>query len=321
MNSATTSTLDPTARAFLDAIVSAGGPPIYTLSPHNARGVLDGAQAGPVDLLPADIEDFEIPGGPTGAVSLRIVRPEGSSEALPVVMYFHGGGWVLGNKGTHDRLVRELAVGANVAVVFVDYSPSPESRYPVAIEQGYAALQWIVANGTSKGLDPTRLAIAGDSAGGNLAIAVTMAAKDRNGPKVDFQLLFYPVTDANFDTASYHEFAEGYFLERKGMMWFWDCYAPDPATRAEPLASPLQATLDQLKGMPSTLVVNGKNDVLCDEGRAYAQRLKDAGVAVETALYPDTIHDFVMLNAISPTPAARSAIALANDTLRRVLHP
>lgn len=314
------SEMDPTVRSFLDALAAQNGPPIYSLSAYQARGVLEGAQAGPVDKFEADIEDLEIEGGPTGTVSLRIVKPVGASSNLPVVLYFHGGGWVLGGKNTHDRLIRELAIGANVAVVFVDYTLSPEARYPTAIEQGFAALQWVASNGSEKGLDASRIAIAGDSAGGNLATAVAMVSKNQSGPELKFQLLFYPVTDANFDTPSYLDFAEGYFLERKGMMWFWDNYAPDPESRQEALVSPLRASREQLSGLPETLVITGGWDVLRDEGQAYARRLMEAGVQTTATLYPDTMHDFVMLNVLCQTPAARSAIAQANDHLKRLLH-
>lgn len=314
------SKMDPTVRAFLDALAAQNGPPIYSLSAYQARGVLEGAQAGPVEKADADIQDLEIEGGPTGSVTLRIVKPIGATTNLPVVLYFHGGGWVLGGKATHDRLIREFAIGANVAVVFVDYTLSPEARYPCAIEQGYVALQWVTANGAEHGLDSSRIAIAGDSAGGNLATAVAMVAKNQGGPELKFQLLFYPVTDANFDTPSYLDFAEGYFLERKGMMWFWDNYAPDPESRQDALVSPLRASREDLSGLPETLIITGGWDVLRDEGQAYARRLMEAGVRTTSSLYPDTMHDFVMLNALSQTPATRAAIAQANDHLKRLLH-
>lgn len=313
-------TLDPTVRSFLDALIAGNGPPIYSLSAFQARGVLEGAQSGPVEKPEAEITDIEIPGGPTGTVNLRIVKPIGAPAALPVVLYFHGGGWVLGGKATHDRLVREIATGSDTAVVFVDYTLSPEARYPSAIEQGFTALTWVAENGAAHGLDSTRIAIAGDSAGGNLATAVAMVAQERGGPELKFQLLFYPVTDANFDTPSYLDFAEGYFLERKGMMWFWDNYAPDPETRSEALVSPLRAPIEKLSTLPETLVITGGWDVLRDEGQAYARRLMEAGVQTTSTLYPDTMHDFVMLNALCQTPAARAAIAQANDHIRRVLH-
>ncbi len=251
---------------------------------------------------------------------IRIVRPDGARGLLPVVMFIHGGGWILGDKNTHDRLVREIAVGANAAVVFVDYDRSPEARYPVAIEQAYAAMSHVVEHRRQLSVDPTRLAIVGDSVGGNMAAAVTLMARERRGPKIDFQVLFYPVTDANFDTGSYNTFANGPWLTKPAMQWFWNAYAPDVAARRQITATPLNASIDQLKGLPDALVIVDENDVLRDEGEAYARKLTEAGVRVESVRYNGTIHDFVMLNAIADTPATRGAIAQATTALRAVLY-
>jgi acetyl esterase len=227
-----------------------------------------------------------------------------------VVLYFHGGGWVLGDKETHDRLVRELATGAQATVVFVANTPAPEARYPVAIEQAYAATAWVARNGTAIGVDPARLALAGDSVGGNMVAAVTLLAKERQGPRIAFQLLFYPVTDASFDNASHTQFAEGPWLTRQAMGWFWDSYAPDVAVRNEPTASPLRASLAQLQGLPPALVITDENDVLRDEGEAYAHKLMAAGVPVTATRYLGAIHDFVLLNPIAQATAAlRAALA------------
>ncbi len=308
--------MEPRTKAFLDALAAKGGPQIHELSVEDARKVLSDAQSGEASKLPADIDDRKISAGPQGDVAIRIVRPQGGTDTLPVVMYFHGGGWVLGDKNTHDRLIREIAHGAQAAVVFVEYTPSPEARYPVAIEEAYAATKWIAENGRSLNLDTSRLIVAGDSVGGNMAAAVTLLAKERGGPSIDFQVLFYPVTDADFDTPSYQQFATGYFLTREGMKWFWNHYAPDVAKRKEPTASPLQASVDQLRGLPPALIINGECDVLRDEGEAYARKLIQAGVQVTAVRYLGTIHDFVMLNAITDTPAPRAAITLACDMLR-----
>jgi acetyl esterase len=308
--------VEPNTQAFLDELATQGGPQIYELSVEDARGVLSAAQGGKVLKLPAEVEDRTIPGGPKGPVAIRIVRPKSGTGALPVVVYFHGGGWVLGDVDTHDRLIREIANGAQAAVVFVDYSRSPEARYPVAIEEAYAATKWVSENGKTIDVDSSRLAVAGDSVGGNMAAVVTLLAKQRGGPKIDFQLLFYPVTDADFDTPSYQQFAQGYFLTREAMKWFWDHYAPDVAIRAQPMASPLQATIEQLRDLPPALVINGECDVLRDEGEAYARKLIQAGVQVTALRYMGTIHDFVMLDAVTDTPAARSAVAQANAALR-----
>lgn len=312
--------VEPNTQAFLDTLAAKGGPQIHELSVDAARGVLRVAQAGMIAKCPAEIEDRMIPGGPKGQIAIRIVRPTGSTGTLPGVMYFHGGGWVLGDVDTHDRLIREIANGAKAAVVFVNFSRPPEARYPVAIEEAYAATKWVSANGKAIHVDSSRLAVAGDSVGGNMAAAVTLLAKQRGGPPIHFQVLFYPVTDADFDTPSYQQFAQGYFLTRQSMKWFWDQYAPDAAIRMQATASPLRATIDQLRGLPPALVINGECDVLRDEGEAYARKLIQAGVHVTALRYMGTIHDFVMLNAITDTPAARSAIAQANDMLHKVFN-
>jgi len=310
-------TLELHTQQFIDSL--AGAPPIYTLSPADARSLLTRAQSIPVGRPPAQIEEVTFPVGPTGSVPIRVVRPAVNAGVLPVVMYFHGGGWVLGDRDTHDRLTREIAVGANAAVVFVDYDRSPEARYPVAIEQAYAATQYVADNGGSLRLDPLRLAVAGDSVGGNMAAAVTLMAKERQGPKIAFQVLLYPVTSADFDTPSYTQFAEGPWLTKRAMEWFWEAYLPDPAIRKEPTATPLNASLDQLESLPEALVIVDENDVLRDEGEAYARQLSDAGVRVTSVRYNGTIHDFVMLNALADTPAARGAIAQAAGALRGAL--
>jgi acetyl esterase/lipase len=312
--------LEPTTQKFIDALAAAGGPPIYTLSPDAARDVLAGAQAQPVAKLPASIEDTTFPVGPTGSARIRLVRPQGQSGVLPVVMHFHGGGWILGDKETHDRMTREIAVGANATVVFVDYDRSPEVQYPVAIEQAYAATKYVAEHGRELAVDPTRLALVGDSVGGNMAAAVTLMAKERRGPKIAFQVLFYPVTDTNFETGSYSAFADGPWLTRPAMEWFWNAYLPDVAARKQITATPLNASLEQLKGLPDALVIVDENDVLRDEGEAYARKLAQAGVRVTSIRYNGTIHDFVLLNALADTPAVRSALQQANDALRAALH-
>jgi len=312
--------IEPSIKSFLEDQNSQEGPQIYELSVKEALEVLLSVQKIDVNILPADIEDLNISGGPNGNVSIRIVRPKGIDDILPVVMYFHGGGWVLGDKNTHDRLIREIANGSNAAVVFVNYTPSPEAKYPVAIEEAYAATKYIAENGNKHNLDPSRLVAAGDSVGGNMAAVVAMMAKDRGGPDIIFQLLFYPVTDANFDTASYQEFATDHWLSIDAMKWYWDNYLPDKEKRKEPTASPLQASLNQLKDLPPAMVINGEFDILRDEGQAYAHKLIEAGVRVTAVRYLGTIHDFVMLNPITETPATRAAIKQANEMLRNVFN-
>src|SRR3954454_23830151 len=300
--------LEPASQEFVDG--TSTPPFIYELTPDEARKVLDDVQAKPIDKLPVD-DRWTTVQADVGDVRVRIVRPPGAEGALPVVLYMHGGGWVLGDAGTHDRLVRELAVGAGAAVVFVEYDRSPEARYPVAIEQGYAAALWIVGEGAANGLDPERLGIAGESVGGCMTAAIALMAQERGDVRFVHQSMYYPVTDAAMDTDSYREFAEGYYLSAKAMAWFWDCYAPDPLARAEPFASPLQASAEQLDGLPPTLVIVDEADVLRDEGEAYASRLPGAGVEVTTVRYDGAIHDFMMLNPLSDTRAVRAAIAQA----------
>ncbi|WP_424358115.1 alpha/beta hydrolase [Methanocella sp. MCL-LM] len=310
--------IEPEAKAFLDKINSARGPPIYKMTPADARAALTKVQhASKVSLPPADIEDLSILGGPRGRVSLRIVRPEGSTETLPAIMYFHGGGWVLGDKSTHDRLVREIADMTNSAVVFVDYSRSPEARYPVAIEECYRATEYIAESGEHHRIDGSSLVVAGDSVGGNMAAVVLMMAKQRKGPEIRLHVMFYPVTDAGMDTSSYRQYAEGYWLSREAMKWFWDQYLPDKAERKQPLASPLQASVDQLAGLPPAVIVTGEFDVLRDEGEAYAHKLIEAGVSVTAVRCIGTIHDFVMLNALAQSQATRCAIDLACDMITK----
>jgi acetyl esterase len=225
-------------------------------------------------------------------------------------------GWVFGSIQTHDRLMRELAVGAEAAVVFPEYRLSPEAKYPTAIEECYSVVKWVAEHGRELGMDPERLAVAGDSVGGNMTAAVTLLSRERGEPDIRLQLLFYPVTDAAFDTPSYHQFAEGYHLRRDAMMWFWDQYTTNPGERNEITASPLRASTEQLMRLPSALVVTAEADALRDEGEAYANKLREAGVRVTAVRFQGTIHDFVMLNALANTAAARGAIALATAWLR-----
>jgi acetyl esterase len=309
--------LEPATQAFVAGLPN--GPPIYTLTPTAARGVLSSVQASVrPHLVDAETADRVLPVGPGGATRIRVYRPQGAPGALPVVIYTHGGGWVLGGTDTHDRLVRELAVGAGAVVVFVDYDRSPEARFPTAIEQSYAVMSYVAQHPAAFGADPTRLAIAGDSVGGNMTVAVAMMAKERDGPKIAAQLLFYPVTDASMSTGSYAEFADGPWLTKKAMAWYWDQYLPDPAKRRDPHASPLNATPEQLRGLPRTLLLVDENDVLRDEGEAYGRKLAQAGVPVVSARYNGTIHDFMMLNPLAETPAVRAAVAQTVGYLRTV---
>lgn len=290
-------------------------PFLYEMAPADARKVLEDAQSAPVSKLPVDEEWITVP-AQVGDVQVRIIKARGTTGMLPVIVYMHGGGWILGNAGTHDRLVRELAVGARAALAFVEYPNSPEARYPTAVEQGYATAQWITRNGPSKGLDASRMAVAGESVGGNMTAALALMAKERGDVTFVQQSMYYPVTDAAMNSASYEQFATGYYLTRKAMEWFWDAYTTDPAQRAEITASPNQASTEQVTGLPPTYLCVDEADVLRDEGEAYAAKLRSAGVPVTTVRYNGTIHDFMLLNALSETRATRAAIGQATAFLR-----
>ncbi len=306
--------LQKDTQQFIDVLNKQGGKPIYTLTPTEARAVLSNAQANPAWLAPAVVVEktIEVDGK---KINLHIMRPKNDKKPLPVVMYFHGGGWILGDFKTHERFLRELTNAANAAIVFVDYSPAPEAKYPTQINEAYAATQWIAENGKALQLDTGKIAVAGDSVGGNMAIAVTLMAKEKKTPKIDFQLLFYPVTDANFDTESYKQFENGPWLTKKAMEWFWDAYLPSKDEAKKITASPLRASIADLEGLPPAFIITDQNDVLRDEGEAYANKLMQAGVPVTAVRYLGTVHDFVMLNALSQTPAAREAVNQAGHAL------
>ncbi|MGP9823943.1 alpha/beta hydrolase [Ectopseudomonas khazarica] len=306
-------------QGFLDALAAGAGQPPETLTPKDARGVLVGAQASvKVDLSGITVETrtIDVDGQ---SITLKVVRPEGARGVLPGFMFFHGGGWVLGDYPTHERLIRDLVVGSGAAAIYVDYTPSPEARYPTAINQAYAATKWVADNGSKIGVDGSRLAVAGNSVGGNMAAVVALKAKAAGTPKLRFQLLLWPVTDANFNNASYNQFAEGHFLTRGMMEWFWDNYTSDPKQRNEIYASPLRASLEQLQGLPPALVQTAEMDVLRDEGEAYARRLNAAGVAVTSVRYNGMIHDYGLLNVVAEVPAVRSAMDQAAQALKNSL--
>lgn len=315
--------LEPAAQAFADA--TANPPFVYELGVEGARKLLDDVQSAPVEKPDVNEKWITVP-ATVGDVRVRIVKPVGASapggtpDLLPTILYVHGGGWILGGTTTHDRLVRELAVGVGAAVVFVEYTRSPEAQYPVAIEQAYATAQWIVRDGASEGLDASRLAVAGDSVGGNMTAALTILAKQRGDVTFVHQSLYYPVTDAAQSTASYREFAHGPHLTAKAMAWFWDAYLPDFDRRGEITASPLRATTEDLAGLPEAFVVIDENDVLRDEGEAYARNLTAAGVPTTSVRYNGTIHDFMMLNPLRATAATTAALEQAVHVLRKALH-
>lgn len=308
--------LEQAAAQFARA--AAEPPAVYELAPQVARQVLEDIQAGSI-AKPDVVSTWTNVPTTDGHVPVRIVRPVGSLGVMPAVLYLHGGGWVLGSSATHDRLVRELAVGADAAIMFVEYDRAPEAGYPVALEQAYAVARWVHEQGDTVGVDPARLAIAGDSAGGNLAAALAILATQRGDVRFVHQSLYYPVTEAAQDTHSYREFAHGPHLTATAMAWFWDAYVPDAAMRGEITASPLRASIEELAGLPEAFIVVDECDVLRDEGEAYARRLIAAGVRCTSVRYNGTIHDFMMLNALRETAATTAAIGQAVHVLREAL--
>ena len=303
--------LEPAAQDFADA--NANPPQLYDLPVDKGRKIVDSVQDGDIPAPPVAITDLMIGGGPSGQVSIKMFRPQDASGVLPVLLFTHGAGWVFGDAHTHGRLVAELATRAGAAAVFTNYSLSPEAKYPTALE-------WIAAHGAGQGLDPARIAVAGDSVGGNMTTAITIMAKQRGGPHIAAQLLYYPVTNANFDTGSYQQFATHYWLTRQGMQWYWDQYTTDPAARAQITASPLRASLEDLAGLPPAMIIVGEADPLRDEGEAYAAKLRQAGVPVTAVRYQGIIHDFVMVNAMRDTHAALAATAQGGEFLHAALH-
>ena len=306
-------------QVFLQALAAAGGKPMEQMTPAEARAVLVAAQSSvEVDLPEADVSERVI-GGDGQTVKLVVVRPAGATGTLPACMFFHGGGWVLGDFPTHERLVRDLVVGSGAAAVFVEYDRSPEAHYPVAVDQAYAATRWVAAHGGEIGVEGGRLAVVGNSVGGNMAAVVALMAKDRGAPDIRCQVLLWPVTNAAFDTDSYRQFAEGHFLTRNMMRWFWDCYTTDERERQDVYASPLRASIERLKGVAPAIIQTAEMDVLRDEGEAYARRLDEAGVEVTSTRYNGLIHDYGLLNPLSRLPGVRSALLHASAEIRKRL--
>src|SRR5262245_40700098 len=306
-------------RGFLQAIATGGSKPMEQMTPREGRAVLEGLQSSvKVDLPQADVAERTI-SVERQTVKVVVVRPAGVTGRLPVFMFFHGGGWVLGDFPTHERLVRDLVAGSGATAVFVEYDRSPEAHYPVAINQAYAATSWVAAHGSEIAVDGGRLAVAGNGAGGNMAAVVALMAKDRGRPSIRCQVLMWPVTNAAFDTASYDQFAEGHFLTRSLMKWFWDSYTTDPRQRQDVYASPLQASNERLKGLAPALIQTAEMDVLRDEGEAYARKLDQAGIDVTSTRYNGLIHDHGLLNAISKVSGVRSAMLQASAELKRHL--
>lgn len=306
-------------RAFLKGLNAGGGKPMEEMSPAEARQVLVGAQRS-VEVDYSGISESERTITQNGMqVTIHITRPADAKNDAPVFIFIHGGGWVLGDYPTHRRLVRDLVVHSGAVAVFPDYTPSPEAQYPVAINQIYAALQWVYENGKEIGVDSSRLAVAGNSVGGNMAAVTALMAKDKKGPEIRLQLLLWPVTNADFETGSYNLFAEERFLTKNMMKWFWDNYLPDTSKRSEIYASPLQATTEQLKGLPPALVQTAENDVLRDEGEAYARKLNEAGVDLTLTRYAGQIHDYGLLNPLAHIASVQTALLQAAAFMKEKL--
>ena len=304
-------------QGFLQALQDGGGTPLEKLSVMDARNVLVGAQQSvKLAMFNTQVSDKTIQVAGQD-IQLKIVRPKGVSGPLPVFMFFHGGGWVLGDFETHERLITDLVMGSGAAAVYVNYTPSPEAHYPTAINQAYEATLWVAQHGKELNLNTTKLAVAGNSVGGNMAAVVSLMAKEKGAPNINFQLLLWPVTDANFENASYQEFANGHFLTKNMMRWFWDNYTTKAQQRNEIYASPLRATLEQLKGLPPALIQTAQKDVLRDEGEAYGAKLDAAGVDVTVTRYNGMIHDFGLLNVLKDVPAVHSALLQASAELKR----
>lgn len=312
--------VDPAIRPFL-AELNKDPSPFWELPQPKPQDILSGLQAKtPVDMSGVTTSERTITqDGRT--VKLYIMKPTHVSGKPGVLLFVHGGVWIVGNFQNHQRLLRDLVAGSGQIGVFVEYSPLPAAKFPTQPEECYAALKWVAAHGAEIGADGSRITIAGNSVGGNMTAALTLMAKDRNGPKIRHQVLLIPATDASVNTASYQTFATGRFLPRSFMKYGWDLYVPDEKDRANPYVSPLRATAAQLKGLPPALVITAENDPLRDEGEAYARALKDAGVEVAAVRFNGTIHDFVLLNALRQVPSTKAALQLVNDSVREHMQP
>jgi acetyl esterase/lipase len=319
-DAATDPRIDPQVRAFL-ADLNKDSSPFWELPQPKPQEILTALQnSTPVDLSGiTTVEKRIIQDGHT--VKLYIMTPEHVAGKPGVLLFIHGGVWIVGNFQNHQRLLRDLVVGSGQIGVFVEYTPLPAAKYPTQLDESYAALKWVAAHAGEFGADGSRIAIAGNSVGGDMTAALTLMAKDRKGPKISCQVLLIPATDASVDTNSYHEFGTGRFLARAFMKYGWDLYVPDEKTRNSPYVSPLRASDEELKGLPPALVITAENDPLRDEGEAYARRLKNAGVAVTATRYNGMIHDFVLLNAIQEVPGVQAAIRQASDAIRKALKP
>jgi acetyl esterase/lipase len=319
-NAATDTRIDPQVRVFL-AELNKDSSPFWELPQPKPQEILAGLQnKTPVDMSGVTVTERTITQDGRD-VKLYIMTPQQITGKPGVLLFIHGGVWIVGNFQNHQRLLRDLVVGSGQVGVFVEYTPLPAAKFPTQLEESYAALKWVAAHADELGADGARIAVAGNSVGGNMSAAITLMAKDRQGPKIAYQVLLIPATDASVDTESYHEFGTGRFLPRAFMKYGWDRYAPDEKTRNNPYVSPLRASNAELQGLPPALVITAENDPLRDEGEAYARKLKDAGVAVTATRYNGMIHDFVLLNAIHDSPGVQAALTQVNGAVREALKP
>ncbi|HVX11105.1 MAG TPA: alpha/beta hydrolase [Pirellulales bacterium] len=310
--------LDPQAKRLFELAAAAGGTPMHLQTPSEARAAMlaQTAALGPPETV-ASIENRSIP-GPEQTIAIRIYTPQTASHVarpLGCLVFFHGGGWVIGSIDTHDGLCRTIANAVGCVVVSVEYRLAPEHPFPAAVEDAYAAVCWVVENAESLGIARERIAVGGDSAGGNLAAVAALMARDRQGPRLVRQVLLYPITDHDLNTSSYRDFAEGPMLTRDAMAWFFKHYIPEGSLPDHPYISPLRA---QLHDLPPALVITAECDPLCDEGNAYARRLESAGVAVQFTCYPGMIHGFVRRHKL--LTAGRQALEEIATVLRSDLN-
>jgi acetyl esterase len=311
--------IDRRSRAFLREL-NKDSSPFWELPGDAPRDIVTALQhRTAVDLSGIEVLERRITASDR-EISLYVVRPAGASTTVPAFMFYHGAVWIAGNFENHMRLVRDLVTGSQAAAVFVEYTPVPEAQFPVQIDQAYEAAVWVTEHSDEIGVTASKLAVSGNSVGGNMAAAVTLMAHDKGGANIVFQELLWPALDADFETSSYRAYGEGRFLPREFMQYGWDRYAPDPETRQHRYAAPLRATVDELRGLPPTLIQTAENDVLRDEGEAYARKLDAAGVDVACVRYNGAIHDFALLNALRAVPTTDAALRQAAGELSRHLH-
>ena len=319
-DAATDPRIDPQVRSFL-AKINTDPSPFWELPQPKPQEILTGLQSQTVVDMSGVTTTERTISQDGRTVKLYIMKPDRVSSNPGVVLFIHGGVWIVGNFENHQRLLRDIVVGSGQIGVFVEYTPLPQAKFPTQLEESYAALKWIAGHAQELGADGTRIAIAGNSVGGNMTAALALMTKDRGGPKISYQVLLIPATDASVDTRSYHEYGTDRFLSRAFMKYGWDLYAPDAKTRDNPYVSPLRASASELKGLPPALVITAENCPLRDEGEAYARKMKEAGISVDAVRYNGTIHDFVLLNALRHVPSTEAAIDQINEGLRQHLEP